>query len=115
MLWIFEDIFLSLESVHGSNCKSILTQKPVEVHYCPVSDSDRSVLPAPQCYIIAINETFFPSLCQEMSSAEFMFAVFLSVFSIAKAWFKNGLCRNCSEFPFILIEVICLQMKMSLT
>lgn len=60
MLWIFEGIFLSLEFVHGSNCKSILTQKPVEVHCCPVSDSDRSVLPAPQCYIIAINETFFP-------------------------------------------------------
>lgn len=61
-------------------------------------------------YIIATGETY---ICiffsyQERSSLE-------SHWIQHKALFTNELNRNCSKFPFILIEAICLHMKMSLT
>lgn len=90
--------------------KSVFMQEPVELHSSRHHPSCSSLLTA----LPLVKQVFF-FFCQESTSTEFMFVIFLSVFSTGKAQFKNGLCRNCSKFPFILIEAICLQMKMSLT
>lgn len=105
VLWVSEGILLASESLQGSKYRVPYTQKPVDLYYWPVWSSQDY----PSCFSLLKSlppEIFFsPFLNQE----QFRIHVcsFLNVFSTDKALSVNQLNRNCSQFPFMLIEAIC--------